>query len=141
MDNKAVYLFQALHHASDTPEGKVLYILTLICLFMIVDFLTGTLAAWRNPKINFCSQVGINGILRKLASIIVLVCCIPLSALIPAEAGVAALVVLYFGYLLMEAKSIVENLDKLGVEISPLVHFLNKFNESKQEDQNEGEKK
>ena len=96
---------------------------------MIVDFLTGTVAAWRNPDIKFRSQEGINGILRKLVSMIVLVACIPVSALVPVEMGVAALFVLYVGYMLMEFKSILENLSKLGVVTSPLENFVHRIEE------------
>ena len=123
-DPMAVYLFDWLRHLVATDEGKVLYILALICMAMIVDFLVGSLAAWRNPNIRFTSQKGIDGILRKLASILVLVVCIPVSALIPAEAGVIALIVLYLGYLVMELASIVENLDNLGVPVAPLRAFI-----------------
>lgn len=123
-DQAAVMMFDWLHHAVATNEGKVLYILALICVAMIVDFLVGSLAAWRNPDIKFTSQKGIDGILRKLASILVLVVCIPVSALIPAEAGVIALIVLYLGYLVMELASIVENLDNLGVPVAPLRAFI-----------------
>ena len=126
MDQTAVHIFDVLREATETPEGKVIYILTIICVLMIVDFITGSLAAWRNPKIAFRSQEGINGILRKLCSIIVLVACIPIAPLVPADAGVAALIVLYVGYLLMEFKSVLENLGKMGVEITPLTEFLNK---------------
>ena len=64
MNETAIFLFDYLHHMSESPEGKVIYILSIICLLMIVDFLTGTVAAWRNPEIKFLSQEGINGTLR-----------------------------------------------------------------------------
>lgn len=128
MDQTAVHIFDILRAATETPEGKVIYILAIICVLMIIDFITGSLAAWRNPSIAFRSQEGINGILRKLCSIIVLVACIPIAPLVPADAGVAALIVLYVGYLIMEFKSILENLGKLGVEISPLTEFVDMVN-------------
>lgn len=134
MENTALHIFQALRAAIETPEGKVIYILTIICVLMIIDFVTGSIAAWRNPAIKFRSQEGINGILRKLCSIIVLVACIPIAPLVPADAGVAALIVLYVGYLIMEFKSILENLGKLGVEISPLAEFLDKIEHHDKED-------
>ena len=134
MENTALHIFQALRAAIETPEGKVIYILTIICVLMIIDFMTGSIAAWRNPAIKFRSQEGINGILRKLCSIIVLVACIPIAPLVPADAGVAALIVLYVGYLIMEFKSILENLGKLGVEISPLAEFLDKIEHHDKED-------
>ena len=129
MDDKAVIIFEGLRHIGDTREGKVVYILALICVLMIIDFLTGTIAAWRCDDIEFRSQKGIDGILRKLMSIIVLVACIPVSAIVPADLGIAALYVLYGGYLLMEFKSILENLGKLGVVISPLESFVDKVEE------------
>lgn len=142
MDRTALHLFDMLRAATETPEGKVIYLLTIICVLMIIDFITGSLAAWRNPKIAFRSQEGINGILRKLCSIIVLVACIPIAPLVPADAGVAALIVLYVGYLLMEFKSILENLSKMGVEIMPLSEFIDKVekhnNKEGKDDNNEG---
>ena len=142
MDQTAVHIFDVLREATETPEGKVIYILTIICVLMIVDFITGSLAAWRNPKIAFRSQEGINGILRKLCSIIVLVACIPIAPLVPADAVVASLFVLYVGYLIMEFKSILENLAKMGVEITPLSEFIDKVekhnNKEGKDDNNEG---
>ncbi|MDO4280808.1 MAG: phage holin family protein [Peptococcaceae bacterium] len=129
MSEQAVLIFENLRHIGDSPEGKVIYILAVICVLMILDFLTGTVAAWRSTDIEFRSQEGINGILRKLLSIIVLVACIPVAALVPADLGIAALYVLYGGYLLMEFRSILENLGKLGVEISPLTGFVDKIEE------------
>lgn len=58
MDQTAIHIFDILREATETPEGKVIYILTVICVLMIVDFLTGSLAAWRNPGISFQSQIG-----------------------------------------------------------------------------------
>ena len=122
-------LFNTLEQAVSTTEGKALYILTLICIAMILDFLLGSFAAWRDPAVKFTSQRGIDGILRKLASILVLVCCIPVSALVPAEAGLAALIVLYLGYLALELASVVENLSKLGAPVSGLQKFIENISE------------
>ena len=123
-------LFNTLEQAVSTTEGKALYILVLICIAMILDFLLGSFAAWRDPQVKFTSQRGIDGILRKLASILVLVCCIPVSALVPAEAGLAALIVLYLGYLVMELASVVENLSKLGAPVSGLKRFIENIHSS-----------
>ena len=43
--------------------------------------------------------------------------------------GVAALFVLYVGYMLRECKSILENLSKLGVVTSPLENFVHRIEE------------
>ena len=123
-------LFSALEQAVSTSEGKALYILVLICIAMILDFLLGSFAAWRDPAVKFTSQRGIDGILRKLASILVLVCCIPVSALVPADAGLAALIVLYLGYLFYELASVIENLERLGAPVSGLKRFIENIHSS-----------
>ena len=127
-------LFQTLAQAASTTEGKALYLLALRCLTMALDFLLGSLAAWRDPSVKFTSGRGIDGILRKLASILVLVCCIPVSALVPAEAGLAALIVLYLGYLALELASVVENLSKLGAPVSGLKRFIENVRDSTSHD-------
>lgn len=134
MDEKAVILFECLHNASDTLEGKALYVLTMVCVLMIVDFITGTAAAWLNTEIKFNSQAGINGILRKVVSIIALAVCIPIAAMLPDDLGLYTLLALYVGYMLMEFTSIVENLGKMGVPITPLQTFIQNVKEELKED-------
>lgn len=94
---------------------------------MILDFASGTLAAWVNPDIEFKSKIGINGIIRKIASIVLLVFFIPVSALIPAEIGAATLYTLYLGYLGMEVRSVFENYKKFGFETGPLQTIVNQL--------------
>nr|DAM56496.1 MAG TPA: holin [Caudoviricetes sp.] len=124
-------LFEWLRHFMETEDGKILFILTLIVSAMIIDFLTGTIAAKVNSNITFNSKVGINGILRKLASISIMLFFIPLSVLIPAGAGVALVYTLYIGYLVMELKSIAENLGKMGVDIETLKDIIDLLNKNK----------
>lgn len=134
MDEKAVILFECLHNASDTLEGKAMYVLTMVCVLMIVDFITGTAAAWLNTEIKFNSQAGINGILRKVVSIIALAVCIPIAAMLPDDLGLYTLLALYIGYMLMEFTSIVENLGKMGVPIMPLQTFIQNVKDELKED-------
>ena len=122
-------LFQTLAQAASTIEGKALYLLALLCLTMALDFLLGSLAAWRDPSVKFTSGRGIDGILRKLASILVLTLCIPVSALIPQGTGTFALIVLYLGYLVMELASVIENLERLGAPVSGLQKFIENISE------------
>ena len=127
-------LFEWLRHFIETEDGKILFILTMIVSAMIIDFVTGTIAAKINSNITFNSKAGINGILRKLASISIMVFFIPLSVLIPAGAGVALVYTLYIGYLVMELKSITENLGKMGVDaeaLKSLIDLLSKNNGDK----------
>lgn len=63
-------MFDFLEHFLVDADHKAIYVLTLICVAMIIDFLSGSLAAKLNSEITFLSKVGINGILRKIASMV-----------------------------------------------------------------------
>lgn len=120
---------QYLRALADTQDELILFVLTLILGAMIIDFLLGVTAARINPNIQFRSKEGINGILRKIASIALLAYCIPLSIILPEGVGFATLQVLYMGYLFFELKSIVENLEKLGVNAALFKAFIDKFSQ------------
>jgi len=120
-------MFTFLRGLLETEDSKILFILMLICGAMIIDFLSGTFAAHVNPDIEFKSKVGINGILRKVASIILLLFFIPLSVIIPSGVGTALLYTLYLGYLMMEIKSILENYEKFGTKTDLFQKFLDGF--------------
>lgn len=121
---------QYLRAMTDTQDEMILFVLTLILGAMGIDFILGTIAARINPNIQFRSKEGINGILRKLVSIIILAYCIPLSALLPEGVGFGTLQLLYMGYLFFELKSIVENLEKLGIDAALFKVFLEKLTQS-----------
>ncbi|NLM66399.1 MAG: holin [Enterococcus sp.] len=93
---------------------KVLYILSLLSIAMVIDFISGTYAAKLRKEIT--SKIGINGIIRKIASLILLVFFIPVAYIIPGQTGVALLTVLYVGYLGLEIQSILENYRKIGID-------------------------
>ena len=107
-----------------TEDGKILYLLSMISLAMILDFLTGIIAAKINSNITFNSKAGINGILRKIGSILVMVFFIPISVLIPGDTGTILIYTLYIGYLVMELKSIAENLNKMGIDAEALKNII-----------------
>ena len=121
-------MFEFLKSCIATQDGKILFILSLIAGAMVIDFITGTVAAKINPKIDFKSSKGINGILRKLTSIMVMMFFIPVSVLLPNESGVALLYTLYVGYLVFELTSILENMEKMGVPIKLFKNFTDKLN-------------
>lgn len=106
-------------------EQKILSLLSLLALAMIVDFLSGLIAAKITKTIT--SKIGINGILRKLASMMLLVFFIPVATIIPNHSGSALLYVLYLGYLLMEIQSIFENYQKMGIDTTIFASFIEKF--------------
>jgi len=120
-------MFEFLRELIKTEDTKVLFILVLICGAMIIDFLSGTIAAKISPKIEFKSKAGIDGILRKITSVILLVFFIPVSILIPNNIGTALLYTLYVGYLIMELQSILENYKKMGGDDSLFQRFMDSF--------------
>ncbi len=105
-------MFEFLRHLITTEDGLILFLLSLIVTMEIVDFLSGTLAAIISPDIAYRSKVGINGLLRKMQGVILLTVLIPMSVLLPEQAGVAFLYVIYVGYLILTFKSLVENYGK-----------------------------
>ena len=89
---------------------------------MVIDFVSGVLAAKMHQEI--LSKKGINGIIRKVASMILLVFFLPVALIIPGKTGIVLLSVLYIGYLLMEIQSILENYQKMGISITLFQTFL-----------------
>nr|DAP94875.1 MAG TPA: holin [Caudoviricetes sp.] len=124
-------IFIFLKECVKTPEGKVLYLLAIISIAMVIDFITGTIAAIVNPKIEVKSKTGINGILRKIASMLLLIVFLPLSVLIPNGAGMALVCTLYGGYLVFEVKSIIENIEKNGTDTTLFKNILEKISNNK----------
>lgn len=124
-------IFIFLKECVKTPEGKVLYLLAIISIAMVIDFITGTIAAIVNPKIEVESKTGINGILRKIASMLLLIVFLPLSVLIPNGAGMALVCTLYGGYLVFEVKSIIENIEKNGTDTTLFKNILEKISNNK----------
>ncbi|EGO8565690.1 holin [Enterococcus faecalis] len=126
-----MYMFDFLGRFLIDSDHKAIYVLTMICIAMIIDFLSGTIAAKINPDIEFKSKVGINGILRKVASMVLLLFFIPLAPLVPGGAGIGLLYVLYIGYLLMEIKSIFENYQKMGIITELFEDFIKHIKKDK----------
>lgn len=102
---------------------KILYILSLLSVAMVIDFISGTYAA--NLRKEITSKIGINGIIRKIASLILLVFFIPVAFIIPGQTGMALLFVLYVGYLGLEIQSILENYQKMGIQTELFQKILN----------------
>ena len=108
-------------------EQKIIYLLSLLSVAMIIDFISGVYAAKLHKEIT--SKRGINGIIRKVASMILLVFFLPVSLIIPGQTGIALLSVLYLGYLFMEIQSILENYQKIGIDTDYLQKILTKLRE------------
>ena len=108
-------------------EQKIIYLLSLLSVAMIIDFISGVYAAKLHKEIT--SKRGINGIIRKVASMILLVFFLPVSLIIPGQTGIVLLSVLYLGYLFMEIQSILENYQKIGIDTHYLQKILTKLRE------------
>ncbi|WP_191960826.1 phage holin family protein, partial [Streptococcus pneumoniae] len=78
-----IEFFNFLRSVVQTEDGLVLYALTLIVSMEIIDFVTGTIAAIINPDIEYKSKTGINGLLRKISGVLLLMILIPASVLLP----------------------------------------------------------
>lgn len=111
-----------------------MYILSLITSAMIIDFISGVLAAKINKKIIFTSRIGINGIIKKIATLVLLVFFIPVAKLIPGGTGLGLLYTLYIGYLIMELQSILENYKKMGINTAIFSNFIEKFKNNGKEE-------
>lgn len=97
-------------------------VVAVLAVAMIFDFFSGMLAATWTKAIS--SRIGINGIIRKLASMFLLLFFIPVAFILPASTGVAMLWVFYLGYLWLEIESILENYRKLGIDTTIFKKFL-----------------
>ncbi|MDT2782652.1 phage holin family protein [Vagococcus fluvialis] len=115
-------------------DKGALYILSLITSAMIIDFISGVLAAKINKKIIFTSRIGINGIIKKIATLVLLVFFIPVAKLIPGGTGLGLLYTLYIGYLIMELQSILENYKKMGINTAIFSNFIEKFKNNGKEE-------
>lgn len=97
-------------------------VVAVLAVAMIFDFFSGMLAATWTKTIS--SRIGINGIIRKLASMFLLLFFIPVAFILPASTSVAMLWVFYLGYLWLEIESILENYRKLGIDTTIFKKFL-----------------
>lgn len=134
-----MYMMDFFRELLMTEDTKVMFILGLIAIAMCIDFITGTFAAKVNTEIEFGSKKGINGIIRKLSSLILLIFFIPISVLFPLNTGIAALYVLYIGYLIMEVQSIIENQQKMGNKTDLFKRFIDSFKSSQDKDNDDKE--
>lgn len=96
-------------------SDKTVYLLALIGLAMSIDFICGVVRARVTKEI--LSRIGINGILKKMAAMMVLILFFFTSFFLPEGVGVTMTSVLFTGYFLMEVQSILENLEKMGITV------------------------
>lgn len=93
-----------------SDNTKLLYLLTLILIANVIDFLMGWVNAKFNEHVSFSSSKAIYGIARKMVMFIILVYFVPVAILVPSPIGIGALYVLFVGYLASEINSILSHL-------------------------------
>lgn len=91
----------------DTP-------LTVLIIFMVVDYLTGLVSAAIQNKLN--SKIGYKGIAKKALILVVLIVAVLLDRLLNKNIWVFRTLVCYF-YVANEGISILENCGKCGVQL------------------------
>ena len=136
-----IELFNFFRSLIQTEDGLVLYALGLIVILEIVDFASGTFAAIANPEIEYKSKIGINGLIRKILGVLLLMVLIPMSILLPEKTGFLFLYSIYLGYIAFTFQSLIENYRKLKGNVNLFQPFLKAFQRliEKDEDKNKGE--
>lgn len=137
-----IELFDFLRKLTQTEDGLVLYALSLIVILEIIDFVSGTFGAIANPEIEYKSKIGINGLIRKVLGVLLLMVLIPMSVLLPEKTGFAFLYSIYLGYLIFTFQSLIENYRKLKGNITIFQPIIKAFEHlySDKNDTNKGEK-
>lgn len=90
------------------------YSLTILCVCMILDYVSGLIAAGYNKKLD--SRVGFKGILKKIAIFVIVLCAAILDKLTGTGGTTIRNIVAIF-YSANELLSIIENLGETGIKI------------------------
>ena len=137
-----IELFDFLRKLTQTEDGLVLYALSLIVILEIIDFVSGTFGAIANPEIEYKSKIGINGLIRKVLGVLLLMVLIPMSVLLPEKTGFAFLYSIYLGYLIFTFQSLIENYRKLKGNVTifqPIIKAFEHLYSNKNATNNKGE--
>lgn len=107
----------------ETSDGKILYILTLLMLLMIIDFIMGVCIARFDTKVKFSSFKMKIGILVKIVEVLLAIIAIPFVLLF--DMGLELLYVLYIGLCASEIYSILGHIkivddDNKGINLMDL---------------------
>lgn len=113
----------------ENDDTKVLYILGVLVLLMMVDFLLGFTNAKFNQMVTFKSGQALAGIVKKMMYIAVVVVFSLVSLLLPQPIGIGALYTFLFGMLYAELNSILSHLrvTEDGKDHSVFVDFIEQF--------------
>lgn len=90
--------------------GGVDKLITALLIFVIIDYVTGMVAAWKTATLD--SKKGFEGIKRKVAMLVIVIMAHWIDVGILGISTCRAMVI--FAYLGNEGLSIIENLDRMG---------------------------
>ena len=98
-----------LQHLLENDDTKVMYFLTIILAFSMIDLIIGWVNAKFNKDVSFSSSVALFGVIKKMTYFIVLCLFVPISLFIPNPVGMLALYSLYSVYLYSEVTSVLSH--------------------------------
>ena len=98
-----------LQHLLENDDTKVMYFLTIILAFSMIDLLIGWVNAKFNKDVSFSSSVALFGVIKKMTYFIILCLFVPVSLFIPSPVGMLALYGLYSIYLYTEITSVLSH--------------------------------
>ena len=98
-----------LQQLLENDDTKVMYFLTIILAFSMIDLLIGWVNAKFNKNVSFSSSVALFGVIKKMTYFIVLCLFVPVSLFIPNPVGMLALYSLYSVYLYTEITSVLSH--------------------------------
>jgi toxin secretion/phage lysis holin len=111
-------------------------LLTALCIFMAVDFITGWIASGIEGKLS--SNVGFKGIARKMSILLIVAMGHLMDNVLGTQNELFESTCIYF-YLANEALSILENTGRMGLPIPDILHkaiaLVNEKAEEKEEKQ------
>lgn len=103
-------LFSAIGAAFSFLVGGVDKLITALLIFVVLDYVTGLIAAWKTATLN--SKKGFEGIKRKVVMLLIVILAHWIDVSIFGVSTCRSMVI--FAYLGNEGLSIVENLDRMG---------------------------
>ena len=103
-------LFSAIGAAFSFLVGGVDKLITALLLFVVIDYVTGLIAAWKTAMLD--SKKGFEGIKRKVVMLLIVIMAHWIDAGILGISTCRSMVI--FAYLGNEGLSIIENLDRMG---------------------------
>ena len=98
-----------LQHLLENDDTKVMYFLTIILAFSMIDLLIGWVNAKFNKDVSFSSSIALFGVIKKITYFIILCLFVPVSLFIPNPVGMVALYSLYSIYLYTEITSVLSH--------------------------------